>query len=55
MKDEVMKKELNVTMTLPLDDKSSIIHSDPHRFKQVMNNLLMNAVKFTSSGEIEIG
>ena len=32
-----------------------IIKSDPNRFKQVLNNLLNNAFKFTESGKISFG
>jgi signal transduction histidine kinase len=31
------------------------INSDPNRFKQILNNLLSNAFKFTEQGVIEIG
>ncbi len=31
------------------------ISSDPYRFKQIMNNLISNAIKFTKKGSVEIG
>ncbi len=35
-------------------DNFSIL-SDPYRFKQIMNNLISNAIKFTKKGVVEIG
>ena len=31
------------------------LHTDPARFRQILNNLLSNAVKFTQQGFIEVG
>lgn len=43
--------ELNVHVDSSVPE---VIHSDRTRLQQVLNNLVSNAVKFTSSGEIEI-
>ncbi len=45
--------EFIISKGIPGDDFS--ILSDPYRFKQIMNNLISNAIKFTKEGVIEIG
>ena len=44
-----------VYVNRPLDnDENLSILTDPYRFKQVMNNLIGNATKFTTKGKIEV-
>ena len=47
------KVQLHVSMGF--EDKSDVILSDGDRIKQVLNNLIYNAFKFTESGKIEFG
>lgn len=42
--------ELEVTF----DDAPAWVEGDPHRFQQVLNNLISNAVKFTDCGKVEV-
>ena len=48
------KELLQIRTSLP-EDTEPVILSDRNRIRQVFNNLLSNALKFTSEGYIEIG
>ena len=45
-----MKKGVNLLLDLP--GQEITISTDPTRLSQVINNLVNNAIKFTSEGEI---
>lgn len=50
---EILKKEkTDVQISYNLSDIDIFIQSDPLRLKQILSNLLSNALKFTSSGTI---
>jgi len=47
-----LKKEVAFNIKLA-DDLSPVLHTDVYRLKQIINNLLSNALKFTDEGEIK--
>ncbi|HAF29898.1 MAG TPA: hypothetical protein DCG75_12720 [Bacteroidales bacterium] len=52
-----LKENKNVELIVEIEntDEHLSIHTDPYRFKQVMNNLIGNAIKFTDQGFIKFG
>jgi Signal transduction histidine kinase len=46
-------KGLELNYTIPANIPKVLV-GDPHRIRQVLNNLISNAVKFTESGEITV-
>ena len=51
----VSKKQLNLKLQLEPESERIAVFTDQNRFKQIMNNLVNNAIKFTEKGDIVIG
>jgi len=49
------QKGIEFRIIQPLDKPDTLIESDLYRIKQIFNNLIGNALKFTKKGYIEIG
>ncbi|HEY3370006.1 MAG TPA: PAS domain S-box protein [Prolixibacteraceae bacterium] len=48
-------RNLKLLFQLPEEAHHDVIFTDPYRLKQILNNLFLNALKFTETGQIEIG
>ena len=55
IKNSDSSKTLDISFYYPDDLRNISLNLDKHRFKQIFNNLLDNALKFTKSGKIEFG
>jgi len=49
------QKKINLILSIPRDSKPLIIQSDETKIKQVICNLVVNAIKFTEKGNVEMG
>jgi PAS domain S-box-containing protein len=49
------KQNLELIFQIPEEAHHDVIFTDPYRLKQIINNLYLNALKYTERGHIEIG
>ena len=49
------ENKLELLLTYSDNNEETIIFTDPERLRQIFNNLMSNAIKFTAEGRIEIG
>jgi signal transduction histidine kinase len=48
-------KDIDIRISTFSKKNPLMLHTDIHRFKQILSNLLSNAVKFTEKGYVELG
>jgi two-component system sensor histidine kinase/response regulator len=49
------KRHLELVFHIPEEAHHDVIFTDPYRLRQILNNLFLNALKYTETGHIEIG
>jgi CheY-like chemotaxis protein/nitrogen-specific signal transduction histidine kinase len=49
------KRNLELVFSLPQETHHDVIFTDPYRLRQILNNLYLNALKYTEKGKIEVG
>ncbi len=55
LKESIKKSHIDLRVIKPEGDQECLIYTDPYRLKQILSNLLDNAVKFTLHGFIQVG
>ena len=50
-----LKKDLNFTLSIPEEHKTLVVLADENKIRQIISNLISNALKYTLEGSIEIG
>lgn len=50
-----LKKDLALTVSIPAQHKNMIVRSDADKIRQIITNLVSNAVKYTFSGGVDVG
>ena len=50
-----LKRELALTVSIPVQYKNLVVRSDTDKIKQILTNLVSNAVKYTFNGGVDVG